>query len=105
MYFVKDTGIFDYCETLLKFFTESSILIFGEDQAQTFTFHLLTKHLINDVKKHGSLLGHSLFSLESTAGYFKNTLNGTVNLSEQYIQSKKSLKFLLINFKLNLCMI
>ena len=105
MYFVKDTGIFDYCETLLKFFTESSILIFGEDQVQTFTFHLLTKHLINDVKKHGSLLGHSLFSLESTAGYFKNTLNGTVNLSEQYIQSKKSVRFLLINFKLNLCMI
>ena len=46
------------------------------------------KHLIDDVNKHGSLLGNSLSSLESTAGYYKNTLNGTVNLSEQYIQSK-----------------
>jgi hypothetical protein len=87
LYIVKDTGIFDYCESLLKLFSKSSLRVFGEE-FQTFTFHLLTKHLIDDVKKHGSLLGHSLFSLESTAGYYKNTLNGTVNLSEQYIQSK-----------------
>jgi hypothetical protein len=95
LYIVKDTGIFDYCEALLKFFLKSSLKIFGDDKIQTFTFHLLTKHLIDDVKKHGSLIGHSLFSLESAAGYFKNTLNGTVNLSEQYIQSKESLKLFL----------
>ena len=54
------------------------------------------------LKKHGSLLGHSLFSLESTAGYFKNTLNGTVNLSEHCIQSKESLKF--CNYMLRLAL-
>ena len=95
LYIVKDTGIFDYCEALLKFFLKSSLKIFGEDKIHTFTFHLLTQRLIDDVKKHGSLIDDSLFSLESTAGYFNNTLNGTVNLSEQYIQSKESLKLFL----------
>ncbi len=40
------------------------------------------------VKKHGSLIGHSMFSLEGTLGIYNKTLNGTVNLSEQYIKSK-----------------
>ena len=59
----------------------------GHDK-QTFTFHCLTKHLIEDTKKHGSLKGHSLFSLESCLGTFNKTLNGTTNLPFEYIRSK-----------------
>jgi len=91
LYIVKDKGLFDYCEALLKFFSKSSLKIFGEDKIHTFTFHLLTQRLIDDVKEHGSLIGVSLFSLESTNGYFNNTLNGTVNLSEQYIYKVRNL--------------
>ena len=29
----------------------------NQDKFQTFTFHLLTQRLIDDVKKHGSLIG------------------------------------------------
>ena len=54
---------------------------------ESFTFHLTTKHLLDDVKKHGSLIGHSMFSLEGSLGFFNSTLHGNDNLSEQYIKS------------------
>ena len=53
-----------------------------------FTFHCVSKHLINDVKLHGSLIGHSMFGLEGCLGYLRKTLKGTRGLDSQYIKSK-----------------
>lgn len=87
LYYIKNTAAIEFCEYLLNEFQTTSLDLFGEG-FQSITFHFVNKHLIEDVKKHGSLIGHSMFSLEGTLGIYNKTLNGTVNLSEQYIKSK-----------------
>lgn len=68
-------------------FSKWYIEYYGKDNL-TFTFHCVSKHLIQDVKQHGSLLGHSMFSVESSLGYFKASLNGTRGFDSQYLKSK-----------------
>jgi hypothetical protein len=48
---------------LLAVFEKSFTKLYGRHN-QSYTYHCVTKHLINDVKLHGSLVGHSLFALE-----------------------------------------
>ena len=74
-------------EKLLKIFESSYVRLFGAFNC-TLTFHLLTKHLIEDVKRHGSLVGHHAYSLEGTQGLLVNSLNGTVGFSNQMIKCK-----------------
>jgi hypothetical protein len=71
----------------MKIFESSYVRLFGAFNC-TLTFHLLTKHLIADVKKHGSLVGHHAYSLEGTQGLLVNSLNGTVGFSNQMIRCK-----------------
>ncbi|CAF1044042.1 unnamed protein product, partial [Brachionus calyciflorus] len=72
-------------EDLIKVFSKWFITYYGEDNL-TFTFHCISKHLVDDVKLHGSLISHSMFSAESSLGYFRRSLNGTRGLSAQYIR-------------------
>ena len=65
-----------------KLYGESSIV---------FNIHTL-RHLIQDVKRHGSLSQHSMFSLESSLVYFKNKLHGTKSLSSQLIKGSNIIK-------------
>jgi hypothetical protein len=86
---VKDTSVLEFSEVLLELFRMTSLQRFGRE-IESFTFHLTVKHLVNNVKLHGSLIGHSMFSLEGSLGFFNSTLNGNVNLSEQYVKSNIS---------------
>ena len=54
----------------------------------TMTWHLIEEHLIEDVKRHGSLVFHSMFSSESFLGYIKKKLHGNRSLGLQFMQSK-----------------
>jgi hypothetical protein len=80
----------------------TSIKHFGKE-IETFTFHLTTKHLVEDVMHHGSLIGHSMFSLEGSLGFFNKTLHGNINLSEQYVKSNyvKKIFLIVMNNKIN----
>ena len=72
-------------EKLLKIFESSYVKLFGAFNC-TLAFHLITKHLIEDVKKHGSLVGHHAYSLEGTQGLLVKSLNGTLGFSNQMIR-------------------
>ena len=75
---------------LLDFFSESYVRLYGLSSS-IFTFHIISKHLIEDVVRHGSLSSHSMFSLEGCLGYFRSSLNGTRGFSNQFIRSKEVL--------------
>ena len=68
-------------------FAESNVRLYTDFHC-TFNFHIITKHLIDDVKMHGSLVGHTMYSFESLFGYLKPTIHGTSSLGEQYLKSK-----------------
>ena len=74
-------------EYLIYLFRSSFTTLYGQGN-QSYTLHCITRQLVKDAKKHGSLVGHSLFSLEGCLGLFNKTLNGTVNLSHAYIKSQ-----------------
>ena len=59
--------------------------LYGEFNC-TLTFHLVTKHMCDNVKRHGSLVGHHLYSLEGTQGIILSALNGTRGFSSQMIK-------------------
>ena len=84
---LKKPSDIDNAETLIDTFGKCFIKYYG-DQNLTFTFHCVTKHLITDVKLHGSLSCHSMFSAESSLGYFRKKLNGTRGLDNQYLKCK-----------------
>jgi len=67
-------------------FAESYVRIYTDYQC-TFNFHIITKHLIEDVKAHGSLIGHTMYSFESLFGFLKPSIHGTTALGEQYLRS------------------
>ena len=98
------TSAYEFCEVLLELFRMKSIKHFGKE-IETFTFYLTAKHLVEDVMHHGSLIGHSMFSLEfsGSLGFFNKTLHGNINLSEQYVKSNYDKKIFLIvmNNKIN----
>lgn len=72
---------------LLKVFSKWYIKYYGQNNL-TYTLHCLTKHLVDDVKLHGSLIGHSMFSVESCLGFYRNSLNGTRGLDSQFLKSQ-----------------
>ena len=65
-------------------------MIYGGNECLTYTFHTVVKHLVDDVLMHGSLISHSMFSVEGAFGTLKKTLHGTIGFSTQFIDSKKS---------------
>ena len=84
---VLDKKDIDLAESLLDAFSKDYIHLYGES-SQTFTFHGISNHLVENVRLHGSLQSHSMFSIESTICRLKSTLNGTRGLSNQYLLSK-----------------
>ena len=74
-------------EILLVKWREGYVRLFG-DYHCTFNFHIVSQHLIQDVKLHGSLIGHNMFSFESLLGFLLPAIHGTRGLAEQYIKSK-----------------
>ena len=98
MHQVKDRSDIQKAKVLIETFGKCFIKYYG-DQNLTFTFHLVTKHLINDVLLHGSLSFHSMFSAESSLGYFRRKINGTRGLDTQYLISTfKRIKSIFIFF-------
>jgi hypothetical protein len=93
LHYIQDISNIEKAEKLLKEFSISYIKLYGEGNL-TYTFHCLTKHLIDDVTKHGSLAMHSMFSFEGELGHSKESLNGTRGLANQYIKSKLAIKFI-----------
>ena len=86
---VKNNSDIDKAKILIEAFGKSFIKYYG-DQNLTFTFHVFMKHLIRDVLLHGSLSFHSMFSVESSLGYFRRKINGTRGLNTQYLISNLS---------------
>jgi hypothetical protein len=70
LYKLKNNEI-QIAKELLAVFEKKFSLLYGEHN-QSYTYHCVTKHLINDVKQHGSLAGHSLFALEGMEKYLKS---------------------------------
>jgi hypothetical protein len=84
LYNANDENI-EVAEKLLRIFEISYVKLYGAFNC-TLTYHLLTKHLISDVRKHGSLVGHSAYSLEGTQGLLLKALSGTRSFSNQMIR-------------------
>lgn len=91
MHHYKSSQCIAKAKCLLLYFSSNFFKLFGDD-LQTFTFHCLIKHLVIDAERHGSLAGHSMFSLEGSLGYFNRALNGTRGLPNQFIKSKTIFK-------------
>ena len=81
------TSNIEQARILLSCFSSSYITLYGEKHL-SFTFHCLSKHLVDDVLHHGSLSSHSMFSLESTLGFLSRAVHGTRGFSNQYSKSK-----------------
>ena len=72
----------------MKLFMNQYVSLYGEEH-QTYTFHAVVNHLVDDAALHGSLSQHSMFSLESTLGTFKNYIKGNRGVPSQFIKGKK----------------
>ena len=73
----------EHARGLLHCWPRTYIELYGEKHL-TFTFHLVSKHLVDDVIHHGSLTSHSMFSFESTLGFISKAVHGTRGFSQQY---------------------
>ena len=73
---------------LISKWSDSYVRLYG-DYYCTFNFHIVSQHLIQDVKRHGSLIGHNMFSFESLLGFLLPAIHGSQGLAEQYITSIK----------------
>ena len=87
LHYLKDKSQIAVARELLDCFSSTYVTLYGKTSC-TFTFHVLSKHLINNVIQHGSLCTHSMFSLEGNLGYIEKSLSGTRGFSKQYINSK-----------------
>ena len=83
-----DTNALANARKLIDYFAHSYPSLYGGDTCLTFTFHCVAHHLADDVARHGSLVGHSMFSIEGTFGHFARSLNGTRGFSKQFLTSK-----------------
>jgi hypothetical protein len=72
---------------LIDTFKKKLIDYYGE-KVLTQNIHILLNHLVDDAKKHGSHSQHSMFSFESSLGYYKRALNGNRGLQSQFISGK-----------------
>jgi hypothetical protein len=77
---------------LIKLFMNQYVSLYGEEH-QTYTFHAVVNHLADDAALHGSLSQHSMFSLESTLGIFKNYIKGNKGVPSQFINGKNQKQF------------
>ena len=84
MYICKPENI-EPARILLNKWADSYIRVHTEWH-QTYNFHIVSQHLIQDVLNHGSLIGHSAFSLEGILGLILHDIHGTTGLKEQYIK-------------------
>ena len=79
----------DICNArqLIDCFANSFCRLYDGSNRLTFTFHCIAHHLVDDVVRHGSLVGHSMFSIEGAFGVLIRSLNGTRGLTKQIIES------------------
>jgi hypothetical protein len=71
---------------LIDLFKKHLIEYYG-NKVLTHNMHIFISHFVDDTIKHGSQSQHSMFSFESSLGYFKRTLNGNRGLHSQFITS------------------
>ena len=86
MHTLTDLQNLKIADKLLTEFVNQIPKLYGETTL-VFNVHTL-RHLIQDVKRHGSLSQHSMFALEGSSGYFKKKIHGTTSLSSQFIKGK-----------------
>ena len=77
----------ELAKILLENFSESYVRLYSDFHC-TFNFHIITKHLVEDVRLHGSIIGHTMFAFESLFGYLLPSIHGTIGIGEQYLKSK-----------------
>jgi hypothetical protein len=82
----------EHARGLLHCWSRTYIELYGEKHL-SFTFHLISKHLVDDVINHGSLISHSMFSLESVLGYLGKAIHGTRGFSKQYAKGTIGINF------------
>jgi hypothetical protein len=76
----------ELAQVLLEKFCESYPRLYGQNNL-TYNYHVISNHLIDDVKSHGSLIGHSMNSFESLFGFLLNSVHGTRGIGNQYVTS------------------
>ena len=84
LYLANEESI-NIARKLLSIFEKSYVELYGAYHC-TLTFHLITRHLIDDTLAHGSSIGHSSYALEGALGILTNSLHGTVGYSGQMIK-------------------
>ena len=94
MHSIKSDKDISTAELMINEFVSSTPLLYGNDTL-TFNLHRL-RHLVQDVKNHGSLSFHSLFAPESFLGYFKRKIHGTRGLNTQYVKGKMLIVYTLV---------
>jgi hypothetical protein len=69
---------------LMDLFKQDLKEYYGENTL-TQNMHILLNHFIHDARKHGSHSQHSMFSFESSLGYYKRSLHGNRGLHSQFM--------------------
>ena len=93
-----DMAALSNARKLIDNFSNSYCTLNGGNTCLTYTFHCVSHHIADDVERHGSLVGHSMFSIEGTFGHFIRSLNGTRGFSNQILTSNLQIK----NYQLNI---
>ena len=88
MHSIEDNNLLGHAKILINYFSNGYKRIYGDD-SQTFTFHIIAKHLVDDAALHGSLKEHSMFHFEGALGHYNNTINGVRGICEQYSNGKQ----------------
>ena len=91
---VEEENDINLARKLIDCFSDSFCHLYDGNSRLTYTFHSVAHHLVDDVIKHGSLVGHSMFSIEGTFGLLIRSLNGTRGLTKQMIESTIYLNYL-----------
>ena len=77
----------ELAKILLENFSETYVRLYSDFHC-SFNFHIITKHLVEDVRLHGSIIGHTMFAFENLFGYLLPSIHGTIGIGEQYLKSK-----------------
>ncbi len=77
----------ELAKILLENFSETYVRLYSDFHC-SFNFHIITKHLVGDVRLHGSIIGHTMFAFESLFGYLLPSIHGTTGIGKQYLKSK-----------------
>ncbi len=87
MYDFREKNSIEHAQQLIEYFSSTYHKLFGK-AVKTYTYHCVSKHLVDDCVKHGSLMNHTMFSLESVLGHFESSLNENKGLHSQFVKSK-----------------